>query len=212
MSLTEQLEVATARSPRRPGPAARILFKTLDVVYGKPFTIEKFRVVELVARVPYKTWQDVAFIAVTQAHGDPRFAHRVQAQGDEARGQSDNETWHLLIMEEMLRAEGFHHSLIRGWLIPQLLAVIYYWLSLVLYVIRPPWSHRLNADFEDHAMRAYAQFVVDHPEFETMTWETQFADDYGAHDTVAEMLRRIAIDEMEHRDRSEDLMKEARFR
>lgn len=206
------LDDAIAEPPRKPGLAARMLFATLDTVYGAPFTIEKFRIVELVARVPYKTWQDVAFIAVTHAHADPRFARRVQGEGDAAKEQSDNETWHLLMMEELLRGEGFHRSWFRGWLIPQVLAVLYYWLSLVLYVVRPSWSHMLNADFEDHAMRKYAQFVVDHPEMEHTPWETQFADDYGAHETHADLFRRIALDEMEHRDRSEALITERRFR
>jgi ubiquinol oxidase len=51
---------ASVESPRRrPGLSARVLFLVMDVVYGKPRTLEKFRVLELVARVPIRpgrTW------------------------------------------------------------------------------------------------------------------------------------------------------------
>ena len=41
------------RSPRRRyGVAARALFLLLDVVYGRPRTLSKFKVLEVIARVP----------------------------------------------------------------------------------------------------------------------------------------------------------------
>ena len=37
----------------------------MDALYGTPRTLEKFRVLELVARVPYQAWENVAYVAVT---------------------------------------------------------------------------------------------------------------------------------------------------
>jgi ubiquinol oxidase len=60
----DELAVAqkeTLNAPRRKyGIAARALFVTLDIVYGKPRTMSKFKVLEIVARVPYQTWEHVA--------------------------------------------------------------------------------------------------------------------------------------------------------
>ena len=57
---------ATAASARRRyGLAARALFFLLDAVYGKARTLSKFKVLELVARVPYQSWEQVAYIAIT---------------------------------------------------------------------------------------------------------------------------------------------------
>ena len=53
---------------RRYGLGARSLFGLLDAVYGKPRTLSKFKVLELVARVPYQSWEQVAYIAITHAH------------------------------------------------------------------------------------------------------------------------------------------------
>jgi ubiquinol oxidase len=35
-------------------------------------------------------------------------------------------------------------------------------------VIRPDWSYRLNADFEDHAEHEYMAYVAEHPELEAL--------------------------------------------
>lgn len=51
--------------------AARLLFATLDVTYGKGRNLEKFRVLELVARVPYQAWEHVAYVALTHKASEP---------------------------------------------------------------------------------------------------------------------------------------------
>jgi hypothetical protein len=61
----------TLSTPRRPyGLPARVLFALLDVLYGRARTLSKFKVLELVARVPYQSWEQVAYIAIT--HVAPR--------------------------------------------------------------------------------------------------------------------------------------------
>ena len=93
------------RSPRRrTSLSARALFAFMDLAYGKPRTLEKFRVLELVARVPYQAWENVAYVAVTHTARQPGFARRVFDRVRVSRWEQDNEQWHLLILEEMLTA------------------------------------------------------------------------------------------------------------
>lgn len=48
-------------SPRsRYSLSARLLFRIMDSVYGRDRTLEKFRALELVARVPHQAWENVA--------------------------------------------------------------------------------------------------------------------------------------------------------
>src|SRR4051812_8651513 len=55
-----QAQKDTLASPRRHyGVLARALFGTLDTLYGKKRTLSKFKVLELVARVPYQSWEHV---------------------------------------------------------------------------------------------------------------------------------------------------------
>lgn len=188
---------------------SRLLFKIMDRVYGTERSLEKFRVLEVVARVPYQAWENVAYIAMTHMSNKPDFARRVYDRARAARVEQDNEQWHLLILEELTKDQ--RRTLIRGRLIPQLLAIGYYQLSWLLYVIRPKWSYALNADFEDHATHEYALLVDEHPEWDDVPFDSRFEADFGDYDTLADVFRQICHDEALHRDESEAMMQEPRF-
>ena len=152
-----------ARAPRQHGLLARTLFATMDVVYGKQLTLERFEALELIARVPYQAWEGVGYVAITHVHARPAFARRIFDYVREARAAQDNEQWHLFILEELLARRRGPRSWLRSSAIPQVLAFLYYHVSWLLYVLAPRLSYALNADFEDHAERGYMQFVGEHP-------------------------------------------------
>jgi ubiquinol oxidase len=192
--------------------AARALFNFMDLVYGKTRTLSKFKVLEVVARVPYQAWENVAYVAVTHRYSEPDFARRIFERVRESRLQQDNEQWHLLILEELVEELGTHEGFVRYWLLPQILAFFYYQLSWFLYVLKPAWSYRLNADFEDHAEHEYALFVQEHPELENRSYDGLFADDYGHFESRADLFRQIGHDEHVHKEESLARMAEPRFR
>jgi ubiquinol oxidase len=183
----------------------------MDLVYGKTATLEKFRVLEVIARVPYQAWEHVSYIAMTHTARERGFARRVFERVRLNRRQQDNEQWHLLILEELTSS-----TTRRGWLkhrlLPQFIAFGYYHVSWLLYSLRPDWSYRLNADFEDHAEHEYAQFVAAHPELEDVPYDGEFAEEYGRFASRADLLRQISFDERMHKEESVALMKSARFR
>lgn len=202
----------TKRTPRRRyGVPARILFCLLDAVYGHPRTLPKFKVLELIARVPYQSWEQVAYIAITHSYERTDLAERIHDRVREARAQQDNEQWHLLILEERIARQGIRQGWLRFVVIPQGAAFVYYQLSWLLYVIRPAWSYRLNADFEDHAEREYMALVVEHPEWETEPFASDLASPYDSLDTFADVLRQIGHDERLHKEESVARMRQPRF-
>lgn len=202
----------TLTAPRRRyGPGARVLFGLLDAVYGKARTLSKFKVLELVARVPYQSWEQVAYIAITHTQRRTDLARRIFDRVTESRAQQDNEQWHLLILEERIGASGVKEGWLRFGVIPQVLAFVYYQLSVVLYVIRPAWSYQLNADFEDHAEHEYAALVSEHPEWEEEPFHSVFAADYAQLATTADLFRQISYDERVHKEESLARMGEPRF-
>ncbi|MGH8993616.1 MAG: alternative oxidase [Acidimicrobiia bacterium] len=209
--LVAEQEASLASSRRRYSKSARLLFWMMDALYGEPRTLQKFRVLELVARVPYQAWENVAYVAVTHTAGQPGFARRVFDRVRAARWEQDNEQWHLLILEELLD-DGPRSPFIRHRIVPQILAFAYYQLSWFLYAIRPAWSYRLNADFEDHAEHEYALLVTEHADWEQEPYEGSFTDDYGAYDSLADLFRQIGYDERLHKLESEANMAAARFR
>ena len=183
----------------------------MDVLYGERRELEKFRVLELVARVPYQAWENVAYVAVTHTASQPGFARRVFDRVRISRWEQDNEQWHLLIMEELTNRSGVRQPFLRSRVIPQILAFAYYQLSWLLYVMRPRWSYRLNADFEDHAEHEYALLVQEHPEWEDAAYDGSFTRDFGAFDSLADLFRQIGYDERLHKWESEAVMSTPRF-
>ncbi len=207
-----EAEAATLGSARRPyGIFARMLFGTMDLIYGTRRSYSKFKVLEVVARVPYQAWEQVAYVALTHKHGEPSFARRIFEFVEEARHQQDNEQWHLLILEELVQKKGIREGFLRFRLFPQVLAFTYYHLSWLLYVIRPALSYRLNADFEDHAEHEYMAFVAENPSFNQEPWESDFKADYGQHASLADLFRQIGLDERQHKEESLQHMESPRF-
>lgn len=208
--VAEQQESLRSRR-RKAGWSARLLFLLMDVVYGKARTLEKFRVLELVARVPYQAWENVAYVAVTHTARQPGFARRVFDRVRVSRWEQDNEQWHLLILEELTRDDP-RGPWLKSRVLPQIIAFAYYQLSWLMFVIRPAWSYRLNADFEDHAEHEYALLVDEHPEWETTPFTSSFGDDFGQYDSLADLFRQIGYDERLHKLESETNMAAPRFR
>lgn len=202
----------TLATPRRSyGFLARLLFWTMDLLYGRKRTLAKFKVLELIARVPYQAWEQVGYVAATHTHRKPSFAGRIFEFVRESREQQDNEMWHLLILQELIQRRGGREGLFRFRVIPQLIALAYYHVSWMLYVLKPAWSYRLNADFEDHAEHEYMLFARENPSFESEPFESEFSAQYGRFDSLAELMRQIGLDERHHKDQSLARIARARF-
>jgi ubiquinol oxidase len=210
-ALKVEQRVTLARPRRKASLGAKVLFVTMDTVYGRTRTLEKFRVLELVARVPYQAWENVGYVAMTHTARRPGFARRVFDQVRVNRWEQDNEQWHLLVIEE-LTATSTRLGWVRRQAIPQVLAAVYYQISWLLYVLNPSWSYRLNADFEDHAEHEYAKLVEEHPEWESTAFVSEFEDDFGSYASLADLFRQIGYDERLHKEQSEVMLRSPRYR
>ncbi len=202
----------TLAAPRRKySLLANGLFLFMEVFYGRTKTISKFKVLEVIARVPYQAWEHVAYIAMTHTYSMPNFARRVFEFVKESRAQQDNEQWHLLILEEMTQKKKINESFFLYRILPQIAVFFYYHISWILYVIKPAWSYGLNADFEDHAEHEYMEFVKENPDFESEPFDSDFKKDYGDFKSVADLFRRIGFDERMHKEESLSRITNARF-
>ena len=191
--------------------AARVLFVVMDLLYGRRRTFAKFRVLEVVARVPYQSWEHATYQRIGGTQGRVHLARRLFDRVLEFRAQQDNEQWHLLIMDELAAREPGRRSRLMHTVMPKLMAFGSWHLSWLMYVVRPDWSHRLNADFEDHAEHEYAEFVRDNPALEQVPWSSEVCAAYGDHPTVAQLLRQISHDERCHKQESEIHLREPRL-
>ena len=210
--LREEQEKTLATPKRRNGFLAKILFLTMDILYGRAGSFSKFKVLEIIARMPYQAWENVAYIAITHKYSNHELARRIFDRVHESRIQQDNEQWHLLILAEQIQKRGIQEGFIRFRLMPQILAFFYFHISWVLYVIKPSLSYRLNIDFEDHAEHEYMNFVKTNPQLEDEPFESNFEKDYGKFNSMADVFRQIGLDERIHKEESMARIEEARFR
>jgi hypothetical protein len=205
-------QTRTLRSKRLEyGLLAKILFISMDLIYGKKRTLSKFKVLEIIARVPYQAWEHVSYIAITHKFKEGSKARRMFDFIQDAREQQDNEQWHLFIIEEAIEQRNIKENRFFYFYIPQLIAFIYYHISWLLYVINPKLSYELNAHFEDHAEHEYMEFVKENPHFESETFGSLVVDDYGRFDSFADVLRQIGVDERHHKVDSLCKMQTPRF-
>ncbi|MDF2706900.1 MAG: hypothetical protein K0R62_2552, partial [Nonomuraea muscovyensis] len=169
---------------------ATMMFKPVDLLYGRQGSFTKFAMLEIIARVPYQAWERMGYWAVHRHAGRSALATRIFERIVEARADQDNEQWHLLIMQDLVQRSG--HK--QGWLLhraaPWIIAFFYYHVSWVLFLVRPDWSYRLNAEFEDHAEHEYMTFVADNPHLELTPDPGTYAEQYGRHGSVADLLRQ----------------------
>jgi hypothetical protein len=180
-------------------------------VYGRKKTFSKFKVLELIARVPYQSWENVAYVAITHMYAQRDFARRVFDRVKEAREAQDNEMWHLLILEELTHARGMKENVLLYRILPQVIAFTYYQICWFLYVIKPSWSYLVNAHFEDHAEHEYMEFVAENPQFESEPFKSLFEEDYAFSESVADIFRQIGHDERMHKEKSLEWIATARF-
>jgi len=211
VALREEQEKTLAAPRRLYGLLAKGLFLLMDVCYGRTATLSKFTVLEVIARVPYQSWEHVAYIAMTHTYSKPGFARRVFEFVKESRAQQDNEQWHLLILEEMVQKKSIPENFLLYRIFPQMVAFFYYHASWLLYILKPAWSYSLNADFEDHAEHEYMEFVKGNPGFEQEVFESDFKKDYGDFATVADLFRNIGLDERHHKEESLERIRTPRF-
>ncbi|MBI4562750.1 MAG: hypothetical protein HY724_11960 [Candidatus Rokubacteria bacterium] len=209
--LKREQEKTLASRRMRYGFLARLLFVSMDLLYGRRKTLSKFKVLEIIARVPYQAWENVAYVAITHTHAFPDLARRIFDRVRESRMQQDNEQWHLLILEELTDGKGIRENFFWYRLLPQVFAFLYYHISWLLYVIRPKWSYLLNAHFEDHAEHEYMQYVAENPALEAEPFESVFEADYGRFASLADLFRQIGYDERVHKLESLNRIEAARF-
>ena len=182
-----------------------------DLVYGKKPSYGKFRAVEVIARIPYQSWELVSYMFLTALYGNEQRAINLTYTSRFGRVAQDNETMHVVVMSQLARQEkqvGF----IRHYLIPVTFSFFYFLVSMVLYAVHKKSALELNYMFECHAFEQYSEFVEEHAEeLKKKVVDSKFLMFYGRnHLNEYDLLSSIRDDELIHRNRSLERMSSPR--
>ena len=202
MDLKKEQEATLARPRMAYKPMARMLFWGMDLLYGKPLTLRKVQLLEILARIPYQAWELRQYLRMTYLYEDRALVDKGKRITAWAREAQDNEFWHLLVVDERMRQSGLKKNWFWDHLLPRVAAFKYRIFSRLLSLVSIESAFYLNAQFEDHAEHEYMQFVKDHPELDNERVESTVAREHGNAETWGDVFRRIALDEREHMNHS----------
>ncbi len=174
-----------------------------NTVYGHRPSYGKFKAVEVIARIPYQSWEVAAYTILTGFYGDEKRAIKLAKTSAFSRQAQDNETMHVVVITQItkrLKCTGFF----RHTLIPLLFAFFYFWTIWLLYMVSRKAALELNYLFESHAYDQYSKFLHLH---EARLKDTPIVSDfltfYGRNcRSEYELFESIRNDELIHRNRS----------
>ena len=202
LDLKREQQASLAR-PRYPySLAARFFFWSMDVFAGRKTTLSKTKLLEMLASVPYRQWEILHYARLTRRYRDTPWVQQAERIVEWGREAQDNEYWHLLVIQEKMKADGARDAWYLTPPIPWLMVWTYVLLARLLAFFSQRRAFLFNAEFEDHAEHSYAQFVEEHPEWETQPVDHPLVAEHTAAAVWADVFRRIGLDERDHRNRS----------
>lgn len=174
-----------------------------NFVYGRKPTYGKFKAIEVIARIPYQSWEVAAYTLLTAFYGNEERAIELAKNGAFSRMAQDNETMHVVVITQLckrLKCTGFF----RHTLIPLLFAFFYFWTIYLLYMLSRRAALELNYVFENHAYHQYSEFLkLNEERLKSAPLLSDFLDFYGRNViSEYEFFETIRNDELIHRNRS----------
>jgi hypothetical protein len=198
--------VSTHRYTLLPRLLARHLVFVGNLLYGRSPSLAKFYAVEIIARIPYASWELLSYIAQTRVFQDEERAIRLGKHSRFTRVAHDNETMHVVVIRSLLSARAC--GVLRGTLLPLAISAGYFLACLLLHTVRPRWAYELNALFEAHAYAQYSEFLTTHEqELKNQPLQSRFLHFYGREvATYWDFFALVRNDELLHQVHSLDLI------
>ena len=183
---------------------AQVFYFCMDLFAGKETTLSKAKLLEIFAGVPYRAWGLSHYRRMTRRYNDRELVRSSWDVVTWVREAQDNEIWHLFVIDEKMKEDGEKNAWYLTPPIPALMMGVYWGLARLMAWLNMDRAFLFNAQFEDHAEHNYAQFVEDHPEWDTQPVTSDLVHEYGGFATWGDVFRRIALDEREHMNHSFD--------
>lgn len=202
IDLKKEQEASLARPRYKYSFAAKFFFFMMDMVTGRKVTLGKVKLIETLASIPYRAWEIRQYEKQTRKYRDLDFVGTSTEIMEWGREAQDNEYWHLLVINEKMKEDGAKDPWYLTPLIPYIMVGTYSMLSRLMAVFNIQRAFLFNAEFEDHAEHVYAQFVADHPEWDTQPVQSEWVKKYGDFQNWGDVFRRIGLDERDHMNNS----------
>lgn len=205
--LTAEQEKSLGTPTLPANPVLRLMIFALGVIYGSGRSLLKLKSIEILARYPYQAWENSTYHRLTRAYARRAYSKKNNSDYhlhiiDMSRKSQDNEQFHMMIIEDIMRQQGVRQGIFKAQIAPRVLAFFYLGFTRILYGLSPKWSFSMNARFESHAEHEYMLMAKEHPEWENQAVTTDYFEYYPKQATLANLFRQIALDERHHKEES----------
>jgi ubiquinol oxidase len=179
------------------------LINSGNLFYGFRPSYGKFRALEVIARIPYQSWEVASYTFLTAAYMNEAKAIELAKTSAFSRTAQDNETMHVVVISQLARKHN-EVSFISQNLLPLLFSLFYFWAIFFLYLVSPRSALELNYLFEDHAYHQYEEFLKREGEgLRRRTVTSEYLNFYGRHvRSEYEFFESVRNDELVHRNTS----------
>jgi len=198
IDLKKEHKASRERPRYRYSLAAKGFFLSMDLITGRPITLAKAKLIEMLASIPYRSWEVRQYARMTRCYRDQGCVQEARKILNWSREAQDNEYGHLMVVNEKMKEDGVKDPWYLFPLIPFIMVAVYVVLTRVMALVNMRRAFLFNAEFEDHAEHVYAQFVEEHPEWEKEPVTNEKVREYGDLATWADVFRRIGLDERDH--------------
>jgi ubiquinol oxidase len=198
IDLERERQASLARPRLDYSSVTRALVRGMDVFAGADTTVVKARIVESLAPIPYRAWENRQYGRLASHYGDDDLVAQAEAIMRWAREAQDREYQHLRLIAAKMAEDGERGPLRLSRPMPQLMTGSWALASRTLSRTSIRRAFLLNAEAEDHAEHYYAELVGLHPEWEEQPVASEAVREYGPFRSWADVFRRIGLDERDH--------------
>ncbi len=125
IDLKKEQQASSARPRYKYSRAAKVFFWAIDLITGKTITLSKVKLIEILASIPYRSWETRQYARMTRRYRDLGLVQQARKIMMWARGAQDNEYWHLLVVNEKMKADGIKDAYYLFTPIPWLMVSVY---------------------------------------------------------------------------------------
>ena len=198
IDLEKEQRAALARPRLDYSSVTRAGVRGMDALAGPETTLLKAKLVEALAPIPYRAWENRQYRRLTTRYADEGLVRQAEAIVRWAREAQDKEYQHLRVIAVKLAEDGEQDPLRLSRPVPDLMTGSWAVLSRTLSRVSIRRAFLLNAEAEDHAEHYYAELVGLHPEWEEQPVTSAVVREYGSFRSWADVFRRIGLDERDH--------------
>ena len=202
IDLKKEQQASLGRPRYKYSFAAKLFFLMMDLVTGRKTTPAKAKLIEMLASIPYRSWEIRQYTRLTRMYRNRDKVARAESIMEWGREAQDNEYWHLVVVNEKMKEDGVSDPWYLFPLIPWFMVTGYVIMTRIMAVLNIRRAFLFNAEFEDHAEHVYAKFVEDNPGLEDQRVDNPLVAGYGDFETWADVFRRIGLDERDHMNNS----------